>query len=62
MVQKVVKKCHLNDLSSTKEDLAFWLKKSPEERVAAVDYLRRQYHESTTRLQRVACVIQQTQR
>ena len=61
MIQKVVTKRKLNDSSSIKEDLAFWLKKPPEERVAAVDYLRRQYHGSTARLQRLARVVQQTQ-
>ncbi len=61
MIQKVVTKRNLNDSSSIKEDLAFWLKKTHEERVAAVDYLRRQYHGSTARLQRLARVVKQTQ-
>ncbi len=61
MIQKVVTKRNLNDSSSIKEDLAFWLKKTHEERVAAVDYLRRQYHGSTARLQRLAHVVKQTQ-
>ena len=42
------------------EDLAFWLSKPTDERVATVDYLRKQYHGSTARLQRSARVIQQT--
>lgn len=61
MIQKVIHKRHLRGFSSIKEDLAYWLSKSPEERVAAVDYLRRQYHGSTTRLQRSARVVQRTQ-
>ena len=61
MIQKVVTKRNLYDSSSIKEDLAFWLKKTHEERVAAVDYLRRQYHGSTARLQRSARVIQRAQ-
>ena len=57
MIKKIVTKKKLSD-SSIKDDLAFWLSKSPEERVAAVDYLRKQYHGSAARLQRVARVTQ----
>ena len=32
-----------------KDDLAFWLEKSPEERISAVEILRRQFHGNTTR-------------
>lgn len=60
MIKKSVKKHELHDYSSAKEDLAFWLRKAPEERVATVDYLRKQYHGSTARLQRSARVVQQT--
>jgi hypothetical protein len=45
--------------SSIKEDLAYWLSKTPEERVDAVEYLRRQLHGSSERLQRTARIIQQ---
>ena len=51
MIEKVVNKRDLNDFSSIEEDLAYWLSKTPEERVAAVDYLRNQYHRSTERIQ-----------
>jgi len=57
MIQKVVNKRDLHDFSSIKEDLIYWLGKTPEERVAAVDYLRNQHHGSTERLQRSARVI-----
>ena len=60
MIQKVVKKRNLSNYSSIKEDLAYWLDKTPGERVGAVDYLRRQYHGSSARLQRSARVIQRT--
>lgn len=60
MIQKVVNKRSLHDFSSIKEDLIYWLSKTPEERVAAVDYLRRQYHGSTERLQRFARVIKRS--
>ena len=57
MIQKSVSKRNLHDFLSIKEDLIYWLSKTPEERVAAVDYLRKQYHGSTERLQRSAQVI-----
>jgi len=61
MIQKVVTKRTLNDASSRKDDLLFWLSKSPEERVSTVEYLRRQFYGSTARLQRSARIIQRTQ-
>ncbi len=62
MIKKTVKKLTAQEASSSKTDLAYWLTKTPAERVEAVDYLRGQYHEGSTRLQRVARVIQRTQR
>jgi hypothetical protein len=61
MIQKIVKKSIINDLSSIKEDLTFWLNKSPEERLSAVEYLRRQHDGNTARLQRSARIIQLAQ-
>ena len=61
MIEKVVNKRNLKDSSSISKDLAYWLSKTPDERVATVDYLRRQYHGSTARLQRSARVTQRTQ-
>ena len=60
MIQKVVNKRDLRNFSSIKEDLSYWLTKTPEERVAAVDYLRKQHHGSTERLQRFARVIKRS--
>jgi len=60
MIQKVINKRNLRDFSSIQEDLIYWLSKTPEERVAAVDYLRMQYHGSTERLQRSARVIKRS--
>jgi len=57
MVEKVVRKVPLNQ-SSIRENLAFWLGKAPEERLAAIERLRKQIDGSTVRLQRVARVIQ----
>jgi hypothetical protein len=60
MIQKVVRKHNLKERDSTKHDLAYWLTKGPAERVATVELLRRQYHGSSSRLQKSARVIQQT--
>jgi len=60
MIQKVVNKRDLHRFSSIREDLIYWLSKTPEERVAAVDYLRKQYHGNTERLQRSAQVIKRS--
>ena len=62
MIQKTVKKHRLQERTAAQDDLAYWLSKTPEERVATVDYLRRQYYGNTTRLQRVARVIQRLPR
>jgi hypothetical protein len=61
MIQKIVKKNNVDDFSSIREDLTYWLSRPPEERVAAVEYLRRQYHGNTARLQRSARVVQREQ-
>jgi hypothetical protein len=62
MIQKIVTKRSLRAPSAKNGDLAYWLSKTPEERVATIDYLRRQYYGSAARLQRVARVVQRTQR
>ncbi len=48
MIEKVVKKRNLNDAGAAKDDLAYWLSKTPEERISAVEILRRQYYEDST--------------
>lgn len=64
MIKKIVKIQNLDEhkTNSIKDDLAYWLDKTPEERIAAVEYLRRQYHGSTARLQRSLKIIQCPQR
>ena len=61
MIEKTVKKLDLKKDSSIKEDLDYWLSKNPNERIAAIEFLRRQYHGSSARLQRSARVVQLTQ-
>lgn len=62
MLQKIVKKRRLQESTAPQEELAYWLSKTPEERVAAVDYLRTQYYGNAARLQRVARVVQRPPR
>jgi hypothetical protein len=50
----------MDNKSNTKNDLNFWLTKSSEERVSAVEFLRRQSHGSSNRLQRVIRIIQRS--
>ena len=64
MIQKVVKKQNLQDhkSNSIRENLEYWLTKTPEERVSTVEFLRRQYHGRTAGLSRSARVVKQIQR
>lgn len=63
MIKKVVTKRNLikHKECSINDNLAYWLSRLPEERIATVEYLRRQYHGSTARLQRSARTIKRTQ-
>ena len=58
MIAKTVTKANLRDLSEIRQNLEFWMSKSPEDRIAAVERLRRERHGSSQRLQRTARVIQ----
>jgi len=58
MIAKVVHKANLSEFSEIKQNLSYWLSRSPQERVSAVELLRRREHGSATRLQRVARVVQ----
>ena len=60
MIRKVVKIKNIKDSNSITDDLNFWLTKSPEDRITAIEYLRRQYDGNTARFQRVARVIQRS--
>ena len=59
MIKKVIKRYKLK-MNSTKDNYKYWLSKSPEERVSAVEILRRQSNGSSARLQRVDRVIQRS--
>ena len=58
MVKKVLKRSNFKNSLSIKEDLSYWLSRPTEERISAVEYLRKQYYGSTARLQRVVSIIQ----
>ena len=58
-MKKVVTKRDLKD-SSHLDDLAYWLNRPAEERVSAVEILRRQYYGSSERLQRVSRIVERT--
>ncbi len=57
MIEKVVKKGKLADFSEIRENLRYRLSKTPEERVSAVEELRRQRHGDMGRIQRCARVV-----
>jgi hypothetical protein len=62
MIQKLVNKHRLHERTTAHDDLNYWLSRTPEERVAAVDYLRTQFYGNTAGLQRVARVVQRPPR
>ena len=61
MIKKLVVKRELHDRADTTADLEYWLSRPPEERIAAVDFLRAQFYGGPKRLQRVARVVQRSQ-
>ncbi len=56
MIKKVISKCSLSQWQKDKDDLHYWLTKSPEERIGAVEFLRKQYYGHSTRFQRTVRV------
>jgi hypothetical protein len=61
MIRKVVNKVSLKDSSCVKKELAYWLSKTADERIAAVETLRSQRDGNSERLQRTVRVIKQAQ-
>jgi len=57
-MEKRVTKQDLHDRSGVQENLAYWLSRPPEERIAAVEMLRKQYYGTIPRLQRTVEIIQ----
>jgi hypothetical protein len=57
MIKKVMQKRPINE-SQTKDDLVYWLSRPPEERVAAVGMLRRQFYgKNMPRMKKVFRII-----
>jgi len=57
MIERVVSKHSLQDTGQISADLAYWLLRSPEERISAVEILCRRHHGNSERLQRTVKVI-----
>jgi hypothetical protein len=60
MMEKVVTKCSLGNWSKIKDDLNYWLSKTPQERIAAVEQLRRQHYGNPAGIQRTARVVKRS--
>jgi hypothetical protein len=56
-MRKVVQIHHLDSHSEIRQNLEYWLSRSPEERLAAVDELRREVYGDSHRLQRCVRVV-----
>jgi len=61
MIEKVVHKAKLSEHDEIRQNLEYWLSRPAEERLAAVEFYRRQVYGTIPRLQRVARVIKRTQ-
>ena len=59
MIKKVITKRNLDD-SSQLDDLSYWQNRPPDERISAVEILRRQYYGNSKRLQRVSRIVDRT--
>jgi hypothetical protein len=57
MIQKVVHKAKLHNHNEIRQNLEYWLSRTPEERVAAVEFYRRQVYGDIPRLQRMTQVL-----
>lgn len=57
MILKIVNKRPVDGYSEIRQNLQYWLSKTPQERLAAIDYLRRQLYGDSERLQRIARVV-----
>ena len=57
MIQKTVKKLNINGKEQLNYDLNYWLPRTPEERISAVEILRRQFNGNSAGLQRTVRII-----
>ena len=56
-LQKVVTKLTLEEASDPRRDLKYWLSRPSSERIAAVEYLRKQYYGDAGRIQKVVRIV-----
>lgn len=61
MIKRILTKGELSTQSEIEGNLKYWLNQSPEDRISAVEYFRKQYYGSSARFQRFARVVQQQQ-
>ncbi len=61
MIKPIVTKLDMDPTFEIKQNLEYWLSKTPQERLEAVDLLRKQLHGDSIRLQRTVRVIQRQQ-
>jgi hypothetical protein len=57
MIREVVQIHRLDGFSEIRQNLEYWLSRPPQERLAAVDELRREVYGDSHRLQRVVRVV-----
>jgi pyridoxine/pyridoxamine 5'-phosphate oxidase len=57
MIRKTVNKGRVKQLDEAGQNLEYWLSRPAEERISAVEILRRQVYGDSPRLQRVVKVI-----
>jgi hypothetical protein len=61
-MEKIVKKMPMDGVQEMRDNLAYWLSRPPDDRVAEVFRLREMVCGNTQRLQRVARVIKRSRR
>ena len=61
MIRKTVQKHCLGKDSEIRKNLEYWLSRTPEERLSAVEILRRQVYGDSQGLQRVVRVVKLSQ-
>ena len=61
-MEKVVHKTSMKDHCEAKENLRYWLSRTPQERIAAVEFLRKQVYGDLQRLPGIARVVHKVQR
>ena len=61
MIKPIVRKGDMEPGFEIRQNLEYWLSKTPQERLEAVDLLRKQLYGNSVRLQRTVRVVQRQQ-